>query len=220
MKTHEGIDDAFRPKSYWADTSVAQALVRDVKGSRRREMIDQAFASGQIDQVDEVLLEPEVSTLLRTHLGRIHPSFMGGEYLPGYHPHETEIARIQLRSTTWDVISIRAQWLDGRIHYRVVDEYGGRFQCRPSSSRHPFSLRSFIRFIDQVYCPDLTRPFSLAYNEYNAEYYTTRRELRHFTRISSSLYPKLEAHFERVFEDWVEEGEEEASEAGDGQTEG
>ncbi len=214
MKTYEGIDYAFRPKSYWADTSVEQALVRDVKGTRRRELIDQALAAGQIGRIDDVLLEPEVSEPLRRCLGRIDPSFMGGEYLPGYLPNETEIARIQLRSTTWDVISIRARWLDGLIHYRVVDEYRGRFECRPAPRRHPFSLKSFVRFIDQVYCPDLTQPFSLAYNEYNAEYYATRRELRHFTRISSSLYPKLEAHFEHVFEEWVQEGEEEASEAG------
>ncbi len=34
----------------------------------------------------------------------------------------TGIARIELESTTSDVISIRARWEDGQIHYRVVDE--------------------------------------------------------------------------------------------------
>jgi len=42
-------------------------------------------------------------------LDLIHPSFMGGEYLPDYRRDEIEIARIELESTTSDVISVRAR---------------------------------------------------------------------------------------------------------------
>jgi hypothetical protein len=44
----------------------------------------------------------------RISLGQIHPTFMGGEYLPNYCRQEVEIARIALASTTSDVISLRA----------------------------------------------------------------------------------------------------------------
>jgi hypothetical protein len=39
----------------------------------------------------------------RSALGRLHPSFMGGEYLPDRRDTEVEIARINIDSTTSDV---------------------------------------------------------------------------------------------------------------------
>ena len=59
-------------------------------------------------------------------LGRIHPAFMGGEYLPDLSQDEVKIARITIASTTQDVTSVYARRGKNRIHYRVVDEYGGR----------------------------------------------------------------------------------------------
>jgi hypothetical protein len=53
----------------------------------------------------------------------VHPHFMGGEYLPSYGRQEVEIARIELASTTSDVISLRARPTGSRIRYRIVDEY-------------------------------------------------------------------------------------------------
>ena len=90
---------------------------------------------------------------------------MGGEYLPSYQREETEIGRIELESTTSDVISIRARWEDGQIHYRVVDEYDTEFDCKLDRSDGPLSLDEFIRFIDAIACQDLCGPFSLAYNQ-------------------------------------------------------
>lgn len=207
MKRYPGIRYAFRPKSYWNDTTVEQAILRGVKGRRRRELISQALADGQFEHVAEEIQSAEISDDLRRRLGRIHPSFMGGEYLPGYPAGETEIARIDLESTTSDVISIRARREGGLIHYRVVDEYHEVFRCDPESSARPFSLGEFVEFIDAVSHNDLWGPYSLAYNELNADAGTERRNLRHFTRISSDLYPELSDHFERVFADWVAEGE-------------
>ena len=48
---------------------------------------------------------------------------------------------------------------------------------------------------------------SLSYNNANAES-LSRERLRHFTRISSEIYPQLEEHYENIFSDWVEEEEE------------
>jgi hypothetical protein len=75
---------------------------------------------------------------------------MGGEYLPDYRPGEVEIVRIQLKSTTYDVISVRARRTPKRIAYRVVDEYGAEFLWRPTHSRRPLSLGEMIRLIDGI----------------------------------------------------------------------
>ena len=83
--------------------------------------------NGNFDLIEDELIGAEVSYDLRNSLGAIHPHLMGGEYLPSYLEGETEIARIELQSTTSDVISIRARGQDGIIHYRIVDEYNGEF---------------------------------------------------------------------------------------------
>jgi len=66
-----------------------------------------------------IQLEPKESMRAREGLGAIHPSFMGGEYLPGYRRNEVEIVRIELDSTTSDVISLRARPI-GRKRPRIA----------------------------------------------------------------------------------------------------
>lgn len=61
----------------------------------------------------------------RRALARLHPSLMGGEYLPSRQETEVEITRINIDSTTSDVTSIYAKTGKKRIYYRVVEEYGG-----------------------------------------------------------------------------------------------
>jgi hypothetical protein len=207
MKKFDGINYGFRPVSYWGDTTVQQAILRGVKGTLRRKGITTALANGELEKVGEDLLSAELTHAVRTRVGRIHPAFLGGEYLPSFESTETEIARIELQSTTYDVISIRASLGPERIHYRVVDEYGECFQVKPATSRRAFTLQQLVRFIDDVRHPDLSGPFSLSYNKLNAEYYEKRRELRYFTYIGSDLYPQLSAHYAQVFEEWVQEGE-------------
>jgi hypothetical protein len=212
MKKYRGIRYAFRPKSYWADTTVEQAILRGVKGTRRRALLAQALKEGQLERVGDELQSAEVTDAVREQLGRIHPSLMGGEYLPGYQREETEIARVELESTTSDVISIRARWEEGRIYYRVVDEYNTEFRCHPETSDRPFNLGEFIQFIDGISCSDLCGSFSTAYNELNLEGGSERRSLRHFTSISSDIYHHLWNHFEKVFEEWAADGEEDLEE--------
>jgi hypothetical protein len=206
MKRYRGIRYGFRPVSYWKDPGVVQAVLRNVKGQARRQLLRQALAEGRLDAVSEVLQMEEIPDGVKRRLGRIHPWFMGGEYLPGYAPDETEIARVRLQSATWDVISIRARWENGRIGYRVVDEYRTEFRFEPESSKHPFSLAELIAFVDGIRCSGLYGPFSLAYNEYNMEEGLSREDLESFTAISSDLYPQLSDHFQQVYEDWVKEG--------------
>ncbi|MBM3901705.1 MAG: hypothetical protein FJ379_06395 [Verrucomicrobia bacterium] len=210
MKTFNGINYAFRPESYWNDTTVQQAILRGIKGTKRRQLIANALSEGTLEKLGDELQSAEVSDEVRDQLGRIHPSLMGGEYLPSYQRQETEIVRIELESTTSDVISIRGRCWKRRIRYRVVDEYQETFEVKPATSQRPFTLGQLIRFIDRVSHQDLWGPFSLAYNELNADGGTERRRLRHFTRISSDIYPQLHDHFEHVFTEWVREADADA----------
>jgi hypothetical protein len=75
--------------------------------------------------IDSELLQHALPHENRQAQGRIHPAFMGGEYLPSNRAGEVEIARITIASTTQDVTCVYARKVGQRIHYRVVDEYSG-----------------------------------------------------------------------------------------------
>jgi hypothetical protein len=144
---------------------------------------------------------------------------MGGEYLPGYRPNEVEIARIELESTTADVISVRARLVgrkDPRIEYRVVDEYLSEFVFKPRNSTRPLALGQLIDSLDSVESlgggeldvPDpawLRHGWVLVFNETNRACSDTGDsvEYRDFTSISSEFYPDLARHYRRVIDRWV-----------------
>jgi hypothetical protein len=205
MKHYANINYSFRPSSYWDDEEVLTALLRDVKGAGRRKLIRQHWSQGTLDQIPEALLKSQVSPELRAFLGRLHPALMGGEYLPDYDPAETEIARLELRSTTGDVVSIRARPGPQGIAYQIVDEYGEHFRLEREASAQPFSLAELIRFIDGSSHPDAPIGLALGYNEVNYDCGADLETMRDFTRVDSDIYTQLSSHYGRVFEDWYEE---------------
>ena len=123
MKRYRGIKYSFRPDNYWYDETVLQAILRNVKGTERRKMIKVFYEQGVFQELEETFTKTSLTDEERKGLANIHPMFMGGEYLPEYNNQETEIARIELRSTLADVISIRAKTDGDDISYSVVDEY-------------------------------------------------------------------------------------------------
>ena len=112
MKRYPDIDYGYRPVSYWQDETLAQAILKNIKGDFRREEIRKALAAGNLETIPEEILREALSENVRSFTGRIHPRFMGGEYLRDLSADEVEIARISLQSTTFDVISIREQVLE------------------------------------------------------------------------------------------------------------
>ena len=85
MKKYSNIDYTHRPKSYWEDGDVLAAVLRNVKGRERRDMIRACCEQGRLEEVDERLLRSTLSDEDREQLGKIHPSFMGGEHCPPGH---------------------------------------------------------------------------------------------------------------------------------------
>ena len=208
MKRYKEIDYTFQPESYWLDSTVLQALLRDVKGVQRRKMIVDYYENGTIDQLEDTFLQASLSEDQRQRFGLIHPSFMGGEYLPDCIAGETEIARIELESTLADVTSIRAKREGDEYRYSVVDEHGDTYSLQIETSVDSLTLDELIDFIDySEQNGGWPGGLSLCYNNANNES-LSRERLRNFTRISSEIYPQLEEHYENVFSDWVAEEKE------------
>ena len=107
MKKFRGIRYGFRPKSYWDDSDPLTAILKNIKGENRRQMLIDYWNAGHLEKLNATLLQDELDAEERCSLGRIHPSFMGGEYLPSYLLGEVEIARIwqPLLNTTREVLA-------------------------------------------------------------------------------------------------------------------
>ena len=209
MNKYPGIDYSFCPKSYWADTEVLQALLRNVKGAERRKMIKAYYEAGNFQELEDSFSKASLSDEERFRLASIHPMFMGGEYLPDYARDETEIARIELKSVTADVISIRARLEDDTIHYSVVDEYEGKFTLETEFGFEPFSLAELVRFIDGTQLDEgWGGGLALTFNNASADA-QDREELLDFTTVSSDIYTELEQHYDQVFAEWANVEEEE-----------
>ena len=144
----EPIDLESRPPSYFWPIGAEKQLLTHIKGAARRAALQQFIDDGQLAEIPAFLAEAKLSEEERTTIGRIHPRFMGGEYLPDQEDGEVAIARIEIDSTTYDVTSVYAL-LDGfTIRYRVVDEYGGSTLSGPSEleSKQPLTLGELEEF--------------------------------------------------------------------------
>jgi hypothetical protein len=163
------------------------------KGRRTMPTIDRAFRPASYP--DE--LDPRD----RAAHGAVHPSRIGGEYLPNCLPGEVEIARIVLASVTQDVVGIRARrrGQDRRIQYRVLDEYGSEFQFSPRSSRRPITQEELVRLIDTLQDADAAaegRSFIANVLHYNAG--SPLERLAGFVTVESLFHSGLGAHFRDV----------------------
>jgi hypothetical protein len=216
MSQHtQGIDLAYRANSYfWARTHGIQ-LTSDIKGAERRKIYETALAKGQAARVDPELLQPVLTDAQRQALGRIHPSLMGGEYLPDQKSAEVEIARITIASTTQDVTSVYARLVGKRIHYRVVDEYGGDTLQAPSTrtSVRPLTLGEltdfFLKSWDLIGC--------LGFN-FEDDGYPREQVQAFIVSASSSFYAQFGQLVRARVDEWLDSmpGREEDSDQEDG----
>ena len=206
-KRFKEIDYTQRPQSYWDDSSVLHATLRNVKGENRRRLIRDFHSLEQLDKVEPGLSKDILSTPERESLGRIHPSFLGGEYLPDYQTAETEIARIVLESTLRDVISLRARRTKtGLLRYSIVDEYEGIFLFPKLPSRDPLTLGQIVDWIDQTRIEgnsDDGYGLGLIFTVSNFTEAEDAHRLENFTTVESELYPQLREHYRKLASEWV-----------------
>jgi hypothetical protein len=109
MNSFADIDLKYRPERYRAEDEALQVILRNVQGTERHKMITDYWNAGKLEELDEDLLKDVLPEEVRISLGKIHPVFMGGEYLPEYKAAEVEIILMELVSVFSDIISIRAR---------------------------------------------------------------------------------------------------------------
>lgn len=199
-KFTRGIDVKYRPNSYFWAVEKNIPLVSDIQGAERRKLYALMLQSGQADEIDPELFKPTLTALERQSQGRIHPAFMGGEYLPRRRGQEVEIARITIASTTQDVTCVYARQVGARIHYRVVDEYNSDTldgSGRRTSLR-PLSLKQLVDFFLKSW--NLTRCLDFNFQDHGHP----PDEVHGFiVDASSSFYAEFEALVRARVDEWL-----------------
>lgn len=212
MSDATAFDLDFRPKSYWDFEDPLQAILANIKGSRRREMIrDVLTADGPrgealrevLGGLDPALYEESIDADFTSKLTSIHgPTWLGGEYLPNCAPRETEIARVTLESSTQDVYSVRARSGKRRIYYSIVDEYQSEWRLERKSSVRPLTMRQLIHLIDTATFDDNEwDDLTIAIREFND--FDDFEAGADFVVVSSEIYPQLEAYYTRKGSSWA-----------------
>jgi len=138
----------FRPTSYFWPLTYETHVVNTIKGERRRELARNSLDFG-LTPLEGRFAAPGLDDEDRAALEQLHPSFMGGEYLPDRHETEVEIARICVQSAKSEVVCVYVRPVGKRLHYRVVDEHGGAtLQGKTTrTSVRPLKLREVVRLI-------------------------------------------------------------------------
>ena len=191
------IDYAYRPSSYFGPVTPGTGGIAAIKGERRRNALRAAYDASVVTPEVRHYASPVLAEHDRRALGALHPSLMGGEYLPDRLETEVEIARINIESTTSDVVSIYAKPGKDRIFYRVVDEYEGDTLSDKSTrtSKCPLTLKQLVAF--------LLRAWSLRevleVNDLGLD------EAQSFTRPSSEFYPQFAAAIRAEISAWYDE---------------
>ena len=106
--------------------------------------------------------------------------------------------RIDLDSTTYDVIELRARPLaKGGIGLRWVDEYGTEFNMPYKKIDRPFSLQELIDFMAGCFLAETDEwgPMPFCYMKScvmtNEAIRSVGEECRTFSKVSSDFYPNL-----------------------------
>jgi hypothetical protein len=179
------IDLSSHPDTYFWPSGLEKQLLAKVKGAARRAALQRLIDEGRLVEIPDFLATAGLSDDERTEISRVHPHFMGGEYLLDQDEGEIEIARIEIDSTTGDVTSVYAHQDGSTIRYRVIDEYGGETlqETTERTSTQPLTLGELEEFLLGAW------PFLevLAMN-----FEDDTEQMLGFFRGASQFYPELD----------------------------
>ena len=195
-----GIDLNYRPSSYFWPLSLETHLLARIKGAERKAALQRMIDTGRLEDIPAYLAQSALSGEERQALGRIHPAFMGGEYLPDLIENEVMVARVTIASTTQDVTCIYARRGKNRIYYRVVDEYGGgSFRGRSTrTSTRPLTLGDLVSFFNGAWSIFNVLEANFGHTGYDLE------EMQDFiVGAESEYYGGFEALYRRRVREWA-----------------
>jgi hypothetical protein len=194
------IDLKFRPRSYFWPLGLETHLLARIKGAERQAHVKRLIESGQLDEIPALLAQSAMGEADRQALGRLHPAFMGGEYLADLKQEEVIIARITIASTTQDVTCVYARRGKNRIHYRVVDEYGGDTLSgrNTRTSIRPLTLGQLEAFFNGAWSVFDVLEMNFGDNGYDLD------EMQDFVvSIDSEFYPELGRLYRARIASWA-----------------
>jgi hypothetical protein len=199
----------YRPPFYFGPQDLKDFYNSRILGQIRRNIVSETIDKSN---VSASFRENSLDQNLRDALGQIHPSMMGGEYLPQYLRSEIELCRVILNSTTMDVTSLRVRKQKHRYAYRIVDEYSNKFIITKKTSTKPLSMREITQILDtsreilydtgeEMEYVGLIKPVI----EYMKQDGCKKEESIDFVTVESTFYPELFAYYEQQKEIWFEE---------------
>jgi hypothetical protein len=195
-----GIDLSFRPASYFWPLGLETHLLARIKGFERKADLKRLIDARHLDEVPDFLARSALSEAERKAIGRIHPAFMGGEYLPDLSQNEVMIASITIASTTQDVTSVYARRGKNRIRYRVVDEYDGDTLSGRTTrtSARPLTLGELETFLNRA-----RSIFGVLAMNFGGDGYDLQQMLSFVVNIDSQFYPQIGVLYKRRIEAWA-----------------
>ena len=205
------IDLSYRPDTYWPVSLTPEQLLTRIRGKRRQDIARQLYEESDFAALSQFLVRDGLTEEERSAWGAQGPWCMGGEYLPELEEGEVEIARVSLDSVTSDQISVRARPDGERIRHRIVGEYeemeGMQYQLTLETSSTPLSLGELMNFIagsgiDGCVYPGGIFSTSWAMMLDSGE---DPDRIAGFISVSSAFYPQIEACYEVMAAQWIEE---------------
>ena len=196
-----GIDLSFRPTSYFWPMGLETHLLSRIKGAERKAAVEALIHAGRLDDIFDLLAKSSLDDEERSAIGRMHPAFMGGEYLPDMKHEEVAIARITIASTTQDVTSVFARRGKRRIHYRVVDEYEGETLSGKTerTSTKPLTLGELETFLNGAWSILDNLEMNFGDDGYD------RDRIQSFWSVTSPFYPQIGRLYRERIEAWTTE---------------
>lgn len=192
-------DNSFVPASYWTNLSVGQTIVHSIRGVARRESAEKALEEGTLEELPDFVLQDRLTDRQRLSLSRIHPSLMGGEYLPDHLPGEVTIASICYEgSVCRDVDEIRAslrggyRWVGESWEGREIEEDNWTPDVEEGDAEDALPPENFCDPVSQDTLADwiIERILEILNdNHYNGG--VDWEDLRGFASVSSDHYPTL-----------------------------
>lgn len=194
-----GVDLTHRPASYFWPLGLEAHLLATIKGAERKAALKHLIDAGRLDEVPDWLTRSALSNEERQATGRLHPAFMGGEYLPNLSSREVEIARITIASVAQDVTSVYARRGKNRISYRVVDEYGGDTlsERQTRTSKRPLTLGKLEIFFSGAWSIFDVLEMNFGDAGYGLD------EMLRFVSVDSQFYPQIGELYERRITEWA-----------------
>ena len=198
--TTRGIDLNYRPSSYFWPMGLETHLLARIKGAERKAALQRLIDAGRLDDIPDYLAKSALTGEERQVLGRIHPAFMGGEYLPNLMENEVMVARVTIASTTQDVTCLYARRGKNRIYYRMVDEYGSdSFRGRSTrTSTRPLTLGAMVSFFNGAWSIFNVLEANFGHTGYDLN------EIQDFiVDADSQFYDGFEALYRRRVREWA-----------------